>query len=109
MSESLEVKIARIEEQNKALREEMQLAKEGRKAQYETLENIGRTLIKLDNRIEGVEYSLAKAAPTIDEFVNIKLKVQGAGILGKWAWAAGASLITFLYTTREAIFAWMTK
>lgn len=109
MSESLEVKLARVEEQNKLIREDMTLARDSRKQQYETLESIARSLIKLDNRVEGVEKSLAAAAPTIDEFVNIKLKVQGAGVAGKWAWAIGASVITFLYTIRETIITWVSK
>lgn len=108
-SESPEAQVARLDERLKSITNELNLARDGRKQQYETLENIARSLIKLDSRVEGVENSLAKAAPTIDEFVNIKLKVQGAGIAGRWAWAAGASIITFLYTMRENIIQWMTK
>lgn len=108
-SESPEAQVARLDERLKSIANEMDLARDGRKQQYETLESIGRTLIKLDNRIEGVEKRLAAAAPTIDEFVNIKLKVQGAGIAGKWAWAGAASLLTFLYSIRESIIHWVSK
>lgn len=107
--ESPEVKLARMEERLNTVLEALELARDGRKQQYEKLEELNRNLLTLDNRVGAVEKSLAAAAPTIDEFVNIKLKVQGAGIAGKYAWAIGASIITFLFTIRESIIAWMTK
>lgn len=107
--DSLEVKLARLDEQLKAAREDMTLARDGRKAQYEMIENINKTLIKLDNRVAGVETALATNAPTIQEFVDIKMKVQGAGLAGKWAWAIGASIVTFLFSIRETLISWMAK
>lgn len=109
MQDSMEVKVARMDEQLKAVREDMDLARESRKQQYEMIENVHRVLIKMEHRLDGVEKSLAAATPTIDEFVNIKLKVQGAGILGKWAWAIGASIITFLFSFREQLINWFSK
>lgn len=107
--ESPEVKLARMEERLNTVLEALELARDSRKQQYEKLEELNRNLLTLDSRVGAVEKSLAAAAPTIDEFVNIKLKVQGAGIAGKYAWAIGASIITFLFTIRESIIAWMTK
>lgn len=107
--ESLDVKIARIDERVASVRDELALARDGRKQQYEMIEKINQTLIKLDGRVSGVEHSLAANAPTIQEFVDIKMKVQGAGLAGKWAWAIGASIVTFLFSIRETIISWMAK
>lgn len=104
-----EVKIARMEERLNTVLVELQQARDGRKQQYDTLESIGRSLLLIDNRVQSVEKRLSEAGPTIDEFITIKHKVVGAGVLGKWIWALGASLITILYTSREAIISWITK
>ena len=107
--ETNDVQIARVEEQLKGVREAIDLARDSRKQQYEILEKINLNMGKFDNRLTNVEQSLAATKPTIDEFVDIKLKVQGAGIAGKYAWAIGASIVTFLYTIRENIIMWLSK
>lgn len=107
--ESLDVKLARMDEQMKTVRESVDLARDSRKQQYEMIERINQVLIKMDGRLDGVEKSLAKATPTIDEFVNIKLKVQGAGMAGKAAWAVGVTIISVLFSFREYIFNWFSK
>lgn len=108
-SESVEIQAARMDEQIKAIREELQMARDSRKQQYEMIESIGQTLIRIDSRVTGVEQSLVTNAPTIQEFVDIKMKVQGAGLAGKWAWAIVASVVTFLFSIREAALTWMAK
>lgn len=108
-NENPEVKIARMEERINTILSEIQQARDGRKAQYETLEEIIRQLIQVDHRISGVEQRLSSAQPTLDEFVDIKLKVQGAGIAGKWLWAVGSCVLTAAVTMRETIFAWLSK
>lgn len=106
---SAEVQIARMEERISIVLTELQQARDSRKVQYEKLENIGRSIIELDNRIEGVEKSLAGQAPTIEEFITIKHKVQGAGLMGKWVWAAAAFLIGVIVSSKTTIIAWLTK
>lgn len=108
-AESPDVKIARMEERLTVMLSELQQAKDGRKQQYETLEAINRALLKIENRVQGVEEQLSRATPTIDEFITIKHKVVGAGALGKWVWAAGSCIITILATSRETIFTWLAK
>lgn len=107
--ESVEVKIARIDERVEGVRDELTLAREARKHQYEMLEKVNQTLIRLDGRVTGVEQTLTAVTPTIDEFVNIKVKVQGAGMAGKALWAVGATLISVAFACRESILAWLAK
>lgn len=109
MHDSVEVKVARMDEQLKAVREDMDLARESRKQQYEMIENVHRILIKVEHRMDGVEKTLAAATPTIDEFVNIKLKVQGAGMAGKAIWATVGAILTVAIALRETIIGWMTR
>ena len=107
--ESTEVQIARMDERFQQILREMELSRDSGKQQYEKLETISQSVSLLSTRVKGVEDGLNKASPTIDEFITIKHKVSGAGILGKWAWAFGGSLLGALAFGREAIFAWFSK
>lgn len=107
--EAVEVQMARLEERLKVIMDELALARDSRKQQYETQEKLGRSLVSIESRIENVETSLAKATPTIDEFLIIKHKVVGAGMLGKWLWAAGGGLISLAFASRETILGWLSK
>lgn len=107
--ESAEVQIARLDERLQQILRELELSRDGRKQQYEKLEQLNQSVSVLSGRVENVENSLAKTAPTIDEFLIIKHKVVGAGIMGRWVWLAGGSIIGFLFTSREAILSWVTK
>jgi hypothetical protein len=108
-NESLETKLARMEERLSAMLTELESARHGRKQQYEKQEEFGRSLMTIGNRLENVENSLARASPTIEEFVVIKHKVIGAGIMGKWLWVMGGGLLGFVFSMREAIIAWLSK
>lgn len=107
--ESPEVQMARIDERMKNILQQLERAEAGRKQQYEVNESIKASMVKIDNRLEGVEKSLAVQAPTIQEFITIKQKVVGAGLLGRWLWLAVGGLLTLIYNSREAIIGWITK
>ena len=104
--ESTEVQMARLDERLQQILREMELSRDGRKQQYEKLENINQSVALLETRVKGVEDGLNKASPTIDEFITIKHKVVGAGIAGKWTWAIAGGLISFLWSARKEIAAW---
>lgn len=107
--ESSEVQMARLDERLQQILREMELSRDSRKQQYEKLETISQNVSLLETRVKGVEDGLNKASPTIDEFVNIKMKVQGAGALGKYVWMIGGGLLSALAFGREAIFSWFAK
>lgn len=109
MSEMVEVRVARLEEQLKFLVEEAREAKASRKAQYESVEALSKAVLSLVTDVNEVKTKLAGQAPTIEEFITIKHKVVGAGKLGKWVWVTLGGLITFLFSSREAIIRWLTK
>lgn len=101
--ESVEVQLARQDERWKLVVEEMREAKLARKGQYEQIEALQTTVQLLSMKVSSVETSLAKANPTIEEFITIKHKVTGAGAAGKYVWAIGAAILTVLATSRENI------
>lgn len=107
--ESSEVQMARMDERFKSILAQLERAEVGRKHQYEKLEDLGQSLTKIENRVESVENSLAKASPTIDEFLIIKHKVIGAGVFGKWLWAGAGIVIGLLASGRTTIFEWLSK
>lgn len=108
MTELVEVRVARLEEQIKFLVDEAKEAKTNRKGQYEAIEAIGRSVTMMATEVNDVKGKLAGQAPTIEEFITIKHKVVGAGKLGKWVWVVGAFIIGQIYSSREAIITWLT-
>lgn len=103
MGDSVEVQLARQDERWKMVADEMREAKLARKGQYEQIEALQTTVQLLSAKVSSVEAQLARANPTIDEFITIKHKVAGAGLAGKYLWAGGAALLTLLATSRENI------
>lgn len=106
--ESVEVQLARVDERLAMVLAELKDAKDSRKGQYESIEGLRATFASLDKRVENVESKLASAQPTIEEFITIKHKVQGAGAFGKWLWAALGIIIGVTAASRETILHWLT-
>ncbi|ATW58127.1 hypothetical protein CNR35_00031 [Pseudomonas phage inbricus] len=106
-TEPTEVQLARLEERLNQVLQGMAQDRESRKQQYEKTEELAQSITKLDGRMGQVEQSLTQQAPTIEEFITIKHKVVGAGIAGKWVWAIAGGLITFLWTAKKEIAAWL--
>lgn len=107
--DSPEVQMARLDERLKSILSELVQAREDGRHQYAKLEDLGRAVVSVENRVVSVENSLAKASPTIDEFITIKHKVQGAGVIGKWVWAIGGGIIGMIFTMRGSILEWLSK
>lgn len=93
MSEPIEVRVARLEENVGFLVAEAKEAKEARKNQYGRNEDNNLTLVQLATSVKSLEEKFAGQAPTIEEFITIKHKVVGAGKLGQVVWAIGSALI----------------
>lgn len=107
--ESPEVQMARLDERFKTILARLDEAKEDQKSQEKWMDRTDAALSVINNRVENVESKLAKASPTIDEFLVIKAKVTGAGIFGKWVWAALGTIIGVLAASRTAVFEWLSK
>lgn len=108
-SESVEVKLARVDERMITVLAELLEAKNGRKSQYDAIEALRLAFEGLANRVGNVEDKFATAQPTIEEFITIKHKVQGAGALGKWLWLVGGVLLGAIAGSRAAIIHWITS
>lgn len=108
MSESLEVRVARLEENMKFLVKDAEQASLARKSQYTAIEAIQSTVSNMASTMTSMKDKLDGQAPTIEEFITIKHKVVGAGRLGKWLWAFGAFLLGSVSASRETIIAWLT-
>ena len=109
MPESHDAQIARLEERLTSIMVLMRESREEFKLHQDLVKEISTSLAHVGHRVESVEHSLAKASPTIDEFIIIKHKIQGAGILGKWLWVALGFLVGTVYSMRETIFHWISK
>lgn len=109
MPESHDAQIARLDERLTSIMVLMRESREEFKLHQDLAKEINTSLAHIRHRVESVEHSLAKASPTIDEFIIIKHKIQGAGILGKWLWVALGFLVGTVYSMRETIFHWISK
>ena len=106
--EPLEVQLARLEEQMKTLFRIMEQEGNGRTNIAKQLQDISTSMATFGHRLGNVEASLANSAPTIEEFITIKHKMVGAGLMGKWVWAFAGGVITFLWSARKEIASWLS-
>jgi DNA repair ATPase RecN len=95
-TEDLRVELAKLVVSMGYIQRELEEAKTARKSQYEKMEEQSNTLTKLDSRMGEVEKSLKTQAPTIEEFITIKHKVQGAGTAGKWIWGSVGAVLSLI-------------
>lgn len=76
------------------LEEDMQEAKQSRKLVYEKIEATNTEVHKLAWRMDALEATMNKHAPTIAEFLTYKEQVRGAGKLGKLLWFIGGIVLS---------------
>ena len=107
--QSLDVVLAVLQEQMRTVLNGQLEAREGHKEQYEQAEQTRLAIALLSSKVAIIEESLAKSAPTIEEFITIKHKVVGAGIAGKWVWGIGGIILTVVLFLRETIIQWLGK
>lgn len=101
MTESTEIQLARLDERMKMLLDRMEENHESHVRTRAWMGQVDRTLHDIGSRVGNVEQSLAKSAPTIEEFVNIKNKVMGAGMMGRWVWLTAGALIGAAFSLRK--------
>ncbi|ANJ65213.1 putative tail-length tape measure protein [Erwinia phage vB_EamP_Frozen] len=111
MSDNVEIQVqmARLEERLRIISEGLIQDRESRKQQYERAESLNTTMNAMDNRVKSIEESLARNAPTIEEFITIKHRVVGAGMMGKWVWVFVGGLLGIIFTMRMEIIRWLSK
>lgn len=101
--EPTEIQLARLDERMKMLLDRMEENHESHIKTRAWMGQVDRTLGEINHRVGSVESSLAKTAPTIEEFMVIKNKVLGAGIAGRWLWIALGTLLGGIISAREHI------
>jgi hypothetical protein len=106
---SLGVQLGRLAGQQDIILKELSDARDDRKQQFSTIDEIRGSVIALDGRMIKVEETLTKFSPTIEEFIQIKNKVLGAGKLGKWLWIVLVALIGLAFKFRTEIVTWFGK
>jgi hypothetical protein len=106
--ESTEVQLARMDERLKMVLQKMEENHESHVRSRAWMSAVDRTLEGISSRVTNVEASLANNAPTIQEFIEIKHKVIGAGMAGRWIWVGAGTIIGLLVSFREAIFRFFT-
>ena len=101
MSESAEVRLARMEERLSAFLSAAEADRQNTVALRVWMSNMDRLMTQVSQRLDKVDTILSSAQPTLDEFSAIKLKVEGAGVAGKWLWAGMALIVGWVSGARE--------
>ena len=109
LSESTETQLARLDERMKMLLDRMEENHESHIRTRAWMGQVDRTLHDIGIRVGNVETSLAKSAPTIEEFMAIKHKVIGAGIAGRWLWVGLGALLGVMISAKEYIIRFFTS
>lgn len=95
--QSIETSVAVIENQLKHLIEDGAEAKQSRLRMHQEQEAQNLTLLKIDHRLSSLEAVIAANEPTWKEYREMRLKVQGAGWLGRLLWIAGGLMISLAF------------
>ena len=98
--ESTEIQLARLDERMKMLLDHVEKSHESQDVTRAWMGKVDRSLVEMSTRVRNVENSIAKSAPTIEEFIAIKQKVIGAGIAGRWLWLGLGSLLGMVIATK---------
>lgn len=106
--EHLAIQMARIEERVKIVMDELQEAAASRKEQYKAMEKMNLAMQALSQRVQTMEETFSKNAPALAEYIATKNKIIGAGIMGKWIWAAVGGLLGFI-ASGKGIATWFSK
>lgn len=101
MAESIEIQIARIDERMKMMMDKMEENHESHVRTRAWMGQVDRQLSDISTRVNSVESSIARNAPSLEELIAIKHKVVGAGTFGRWLWVGLGALLTFILTSRE--------
>ena len=109
VKESVDVQLARVDERLKSILEKLSDAHEESISIREWQSRVNDFLSSIEARIQNVEKSLATTEPTIQEFITIKHKVAGAGLLGRYLWIGLGAIIGFVFSVRESIFSFLSK
>lgn len=107
--ESIPVQLARVDERLKIIVEKLVDAHDDGLSIKEWQGKVNGFLSSIESRIQNVEKTLANTEPTIQEFITIKHKVAGAGILGRYLWVGLGAVIGFVFSVRESIFSFLAK
>lgn len=101
--ESTEIQLARLDERMKMLLDRMEENHQADARMRTWMATTDNSLQAIISRVTNVEASLAKNAPTIEEFMTIKHKIIGAGMAGRWMWVTFGTLLGLVISAREHI------
>jgi hypothetical protein len=109
MTEFSAVQMARLEERVRTIITQLELDREDRKSHERKAEEYNRLLVTINSRVEKLEAGISSVAPTIQEFIEFKQKLLGAGFLGKWLWVGVGVLVGFIFSMKTEIATWLTR
>ena len=108
-SDATALLLSRLDSIDTAIRANAQESRESRRRMYNHMEAADQKIEQLDARVAHVETAVTRMTPTLTEFVTIKAKVEGAGVLGRALWFVGGVLISVvaaIVTSWHTITAW---
>lgn len=106
MQESDKVALARLDERlEQQMRTLFGLVKEIQTMQSE----LTTKMTKVDGRLDNVENALSRAQPTLNDYIEVKHKIVGAGKMGAMLWTGFIGVVGTAVYCKDYILAWLNR
>ncbi|AIU44335.2 hypothetical protein RG2014_081 [Delftia phage RG-2014] len=64
---------------------------------------------KMEGRLDNLDAALAKAQPTLNDYIEVKHKIVGAGRAGTYIWSGVVAVLSVAVFFKDTIFGWFSK
>lgn len=107
--ESIEIQLARLQEQLKTVIRSIDDNKKLYKDTGDKIDKIENQLFDLGVRVSRLEDQLMKHSPTIEMIVSMQQQAKGIAKISKVLYVTGGIVIGTVLSFRSEILAWITK
>lgn len=101
MSESTDIKLARMDERLKSILERLEDDKNDRSQTSRRITGIEHTLLDMNARLKNVEENLERTNPAIDQLLVLRNRLAGMGFMGRCLWGVFIFLAGIMFASKE--------
>lgn len=83
-------------------------SEESRRRMHEKLDGHEKMLWGLDHRMETMEKAVTTTSPVFTEYMALKQRAIGAGMVGRWLWWIGG-LVLSAAASAAAVYGWLAS
>ena len=106
---SVDVRLALIDERIRTIIANMESDRLAIKEQCDKVLLLDTKINDIGVRIQLMERNLDDLTPAMDEFIRMKHRAHGIGLVGKWVWVIVCAVVGALFAIRREIAEWVSK